>query len=231
MLVGFMHPDDDPRVGAGWPPDLWDPLFTLDISAEAQPVDANIDEGGNLFFQEDSYTLALHYQDELDEIEIEGAGLWCRSRVYTPQTGWVDRDPREFNLLQSLQNFSNLDDNGDLVPDGLTGRLEGGSNEWGFSFFVTLEGSGDFIEGHYRIDLCYGNCGARDVGEYVGGGYDGYDYWRILNAPIAVYRQDLNPRWKNKWNDKTLCGQYVGSELDLIHRRGAYEIIAKKAGG
>jgi hypothetical protein len=219
-LVGFTHPDHDPNpIRDAWP---WvDPLFTLDISAYPQSLDARINDAGSLEFESQSYTLSLHYGDELLNQVVPG-GFWCESESCT--------NPRKcsatsnFNVLEDLQTISDS-------HSGLTGRLEGISDESGFNFYTTVENAGN-LNGHYWLQTCWGNCGAIDTGTYEGlpvefAQYEGFDFWRILNAPTRVYRKDLDST-KDVWTERTVCGDFLAGSP---YRHGAYEVLAMPDGG
>jgi hypothetical protein len=144
-LVGFTDPDLDPDpIRDVWP---WiDPLFTLDFSADPQLLDARINDAGFLEFQSQSFALSLRYGDELANMEVPG-GSWCESeRCTNPNKCSLTSD---FNVLQDLQGIS------DSNP-GLTGRIEGISDESGFNFYTTVENAGA-LNGHYWIQTCWGN--------------------------------------------------------------------------
>jgi hypothetical protein len=220
-LVGFTDPDLDPDpIRDAWP---WiDPLFTLDISADPQTLDARINDAGFLEFESQSFSLALHYGDELAVPTVPG-GFWCESESCT--------NPRKcsstsnFNVLADLQAISDAN-------SGLTGRLVGISDESGLNFYTTVENAGEALNGHYWFQMCWGNCGAIDTGTYSGlegesAVYNDFAFWRILNAPTRVYRKDLNST-KDVWTDRTVCGDFLAGSP---YRYGAYEVLAMPDGG
>jgi hypothetical protein len=219
-LVGFTHPDLDPDpIRDVWP---WiDPLFTLDFSADPQTVDGRINDYGFLEFESQSYSLSLHYGDELANQVVPG-GFWCESE--SCKNPGKCSTTTAFNVLQDLQAISDSN-------TGLTGRLEGISDESGFNFYTTVENAED-LNGHYWIKMCWGMCGAIDTGTYTGlegefAVYNDFGFWRILNAPIRVYRKALNST-RDVWTDRTVCGDFAAGSP---YRYGAYEVLGMPDGG
>jgi hypothetical protein len=197
----------------------------LDISADPQLIDVIVDEYGELQIPDAAYQLSLHFQDELSNYVD-----WCESRLCDRRSNCPITDG--FNMLQELQNASAYS-----ASQGhpLIGRLVFSStDQGGVNFETTLEVAGDdpdhpYRAGEYVFSTCWLNCGGREHGFYPedDGWYPGWEYWRILNAPVRVYWRELGAKKNDPWTHRTTCGNWPPG----INRGGMYEVVGLPAGG
>lgn len=202
MWVAFLHPDQDPR------PQYPFENSDLDISADGQLIDVIVDENGELQIPSAEYRLSLHFTEELP---IEG---YCESRFCTQRSTCPITEG--FNMLQELQNAS--DDQG-----GLTGQLENSSTDQGGIVFTTIipESGSGYEAGEYMFATCWLNCRAREYDQDMVGDFT--DSWRIVNAPVRVYRRELNAKKNDQWVYRTTCGNWPAPS----NRGGSYVVLGR----